>query len=185
MECVSRSLLEWISHSLWLLSGSISHLKQAGFSPPDPELFYTNISSISASLSSQAQSTASLADIIQSKWRESYVAHTTMPLSQAQKCELLVSPGFASGVFDQGLLKKISNQVKEDSFISSSLSVAKMTRSRPFGGGKSSSSSSISAGTSFQTGPSGYQSPLFQSSASNKCSPSPDRGGSSKHFQGG
>ena len=133
MESVSRSLLEGISHSLWLLSGILSQLKQADFSPPDPDLFNTNISSISASLSSQARSAAALADFLQSKWRESYVAHTTLPLSQAQKCELLVSPGSSSGIFDQSLLE-ISSQVKEDSFISSSLSMAKMIQSRPFGG---------------------------------------------------
>ena len=114
MESVSRSLLDGISHSLWLLSGILSQLKQAGFSPPDPDLFNTNISSISTSLSSQARSAAALADFLQLKWRERYVAHTTLPLSQAQRHELLVSPGSASGLFEE-----ISSQVKEDSFISS------------------------------------------------------------------
>ena len=184
MESVSRSFLEAILHSLWLMSGIISQLKQAGFSPRDPDLFYTNISSISASLSSQAQSAAALADFIQSKRRESHIGHTTLLLSQAQKRELLVSSGSASGLFNQGLLERVSNRVKEDSFISSSLSVAKMTRSHAFGGGKSSSSSSSSAGSPYQAGTSGYQSPLFQRSASNKRSPSPDRGGGSKCFQG-
>ena len=132
MESVSRSLLEGNSHSLWLMSGILSQMKQAGFSPPDPALFNTNISLISASLSSQARSAAALADFLQSKRRESYVAHATLPLSQAQK---LVSPGSASGLFEQGLLEKISSQVKEGSFISSSLSMAKMAQSRPFGGG--------------------------------------------------
>ena len=124
-------------------------------------MFNTNISSISASLCSQARSAAAIADFLQSKRRESYVAHATLPFSQAQKRELLVSPGSASGLFEQGLLEKISSQVKEDSFISSSLSMAKMAQSRPFGGVKSSFSSSGSAGSSSQAGPSGYQSPLF------------------------
>ena len=126
MESVSRLLLEGNSHSLWLMYGILSQLKQASFNPPDPALFNSNISSISASLSSQARSAAALADFLQSKWRESYVAHAMLPLSQAQKRELLVSPGSASGLFDQSVLEKISCQVKEDSFISSSLSMAKM-----------------------------------------------------------
>ena len=52
MKSVSRSLLEGNSHSLWLMYGILSQLKQADFNPPDPALFNTNISSISASLSS-------------------------------------------------------------------------------------------------------------------------------------
>ena len=131
MKSVSCSLLEGNSHSLRLMSGLFSQLKQAGFNPPDPALFNTNISSVSASLSSQARSAAALADFLQSKRRESYVAHATLPLSQAQKRELLVSPGSASGLFDQSLLE-VSSHVKEDSFISSSLSMAKMVQSRPF-----------------------------------------------------
>ena len=59
MECVSRSLLEGISQS-----GILSQLKQAGFNPPDPSLFNTNISSVSTSISSQARSAAALADFL-------------------------------------------------------------------------------------------------------------------------
>ena len=185
MEIVSRSLLEGISHSLWLMSEILSQLKQAGFNPLDPSLFNTNISSIATSLSSQGRSAAALADFLQSKRRESYIAHTTLPLSQAQKREVLVSPGSTSGLVDQSLLEKISSQVKEDSFISSSLSMTKIAHSCTFRGSKSSSSSFGSAGSASQAGPSGYQSPLFQRSASNKRSTSPGRGSCSKRFRGG
>ena len=178
MESVSRSLLEGNSYSLWLMSGLLSQLKQAGFNPPDPALFNTNISS--ASLSSQARSAATLSDFLQSKGGKA-----TLPLSRAQKRELLFSSCSASGLFDQSLLEKVSSQVKEDSVISSSLSMAKMAQSRPFVGGKSSSSSSGSAGASSQAGPSGYQSPLFQRSASGKRSTSSGSGGGSKRFKEG
>ena len=97
METASHSLLEGISHSLWLMSGILSRLKQTRFNPPESSLFITNISSLSASLSSQARSAAHLADYLRSKRRESYVAHATLPFSQAQKHELLVSPGSTSG----------------------------------------------------------------------------------------
>ena len=104
-------VLEGFSHSLRLLSGILSQLKQAGFNPPDPALFNTNFFFFSASLSSQARSAAAIADFLQSTRRESYFAHTTLPLSQAQMRGLLVSPVSASDLFDQGLLEKISSQV--------------------------------------------------------------------------
>ena len=90
---------------------------------------------------------------------------------------LLVSPVSASDLFGQGILEKISSQVKEDSFISPSLSMAMMARSYTLGGGRSSSSST--ADSSSQAGLSGFQSPLFQRSTS------PGRGGGSKRFTGG
>ena len=76
------------------MSGILSQLKQAGFSPPDPALFNTNISSISASLSSQARSAAALADFLQSKRRESYVAYTTSlsPRLRSVSCWFLQAP---------------------------------------------------------------------------------------------
>ena len=177
-------VLEGISHSLWLMCGILSQVKQDGFNSPEPALFNTNISFFfPASLSSQAWSAAALTDFLQSKRRESYVAHTTLPLSQAQKRGLLVSPVSASDLFGHGLLVKISSQVKEDSFLSSSLSMAMMAQSCTFDGGRSSSSST--ADSSSRAGPSGYQFPLFQHSASNKSSTSPGRGGGSKRFTGG
>ena len=82
--------------------------------------------------------------------------------------------------------EKVSSLVKEDSFISFSLSMAKMAQSWQFGRGKSFSSSSGSEGNSSQAGPSGYlQSPLFQRLASGKRSSSPTKGGGSKRFKGG
>ena len=144
-----------------------------------------NISLISASLSSQARSAAALFDFLQLKRKESFEAHATLPLSRAQKRELLVSPCSTSGLFDQSLLEKVSSQVKEDSFIFSSLPMAKMAQfRRQFGRGKSNVSSSGSAGTSSQAGPSGYQYPLHQRSASSRRTASPAKGGSSKHFKG-
>ena len=72
---------------------------------------------------------------------------------------------------------------KEDSFLSSSLSMAMRVQSHTFGGGRFSSSST--ADSSSQADPSGYQSPLFQRSSSNKSSTSPGRGGVSQRFKGG
>ena len=105
----------------------------------------------------------------------------------SQKRELLISPGSESSLFDQGVLEKVSGKVKEDSFILSSLSLAKLARSQSSGRGKHLSSSGA-ASSSF-VGPSGYSSPLdylrSDSASPGKRSASPNRGGTSKRSWGG
>ena len=66
---------------------------------------------------------------------------------------LLVTPGLESSLFNQSLLEKVSGQVKEDSLLSSSLSLAKLAKSG--GRGKTSSSGSAQG-----VGSSCYSSPL-------------------------
>ena len=75
------------------------------------------------------------------------LAHATVPVSQVQKCELMVTPGLSAGLFDQGLLERVASQVKEDAFVSSSMSMAKLAQSRSSGkaGWASSSGSSRSS----------------------------------------
>ena len=100
---------------------------------------------------------ASLSDFVISKRRESFLGHASLPLSASQKRELLISTGSESDLFDQGLLEKVSGQVKEDLFISSSLSLVKLARLQSSGRGKH---SSLGAADSLSAGPSGYSSPL-------------------------
>ena len=90
---------------------------------------------------------AAMSDFLVSKRRESYLAHVSLPISTSQKRELLVSPGSDMSLFDQELLEKVSGQLKGDSFISSSLSLAKLAGAKSGSKGKSSSSSSFSQGT--------------------------------------
>ena len=97
---------------------------QDGFTPSDPALFDKTISSLSSTLASQASLAAGLSDYMVSKRRKSYLAHVSLPLSAPQKLQLLVTPGSESSLFDQSFLEKVSGQVKEGSFISSSLSLA-------------------------------------------------------------
>ena len=103
-----------------------------------------------------------------------------------KKREFLNSPGSGSDLFDQGLPEKVLGQVKEDSFISSSLSLAKLAHSQSSGRGKHASSSGT-AGSS-RAGPSGYSSPLDYprsgSTSSGKHSASPNRGGGGKQSSG-
>ena len=122
---------------------------------------------------------AALTDFFVSKRRESYLGHVSLPLSAAQKHDLLITPGSDTTLFDKDLLEKVSSQVKEDSIISSSLSMSKIVDSRSSGKGKSSASS---------VGSSGYSSPLDYpryGSSSGKSSASPGRSGHRKHFRGG
>ena len=57
------------------------------------------------------------------------MAHVSLSLSAPQKQELLVAPGSDMSLFNQSLVGKVSGQVKEDAFISSSLSLAKLAKS--------------------------------------------------------
>ena len=99
------------------MSGLLSQLKRDGFKPSDPAFFDSAISSLSWSISNQTQTVSALSDFLVSKQRESYLGHASLPLSAAQKRELLISPGSGSYLFDQDLLEKVSGQVKADSFI--------------------------------------------------------------------
>ena len=96
------------------------------------------------------------------------MANDTVPVSQVQKRELMVAPGSSDGLFDQGLLEKVASQVKEDAFVSSSMSMAKLAQSGSFGkaGRNASSGSARSA------------------SGSGSCSAFPARGGGGKRFRG-
>ena len=96
----------------------------------------------------------------------------------------LVTPGTEPSLFDQSLLEKISGQVKEDSFITSSLPLAKLASAKSGGKGKP-----PSAGSAQGAGSSRYSSPLDYSrpgpSGYGKRSASPARGSSSKQSRGG
>ena len=93
LEGCFKALLESNSYALWLMSGLLSQLKRDGFTPSDPTLFDSAISSISCVLANQTDSVAAMSDFIVSKWRESYLAHVSLPISAAQKHELLVTLG--------------------------------------------------------------------------------------------
>ena len=183
LEGVSQASLEACSFSLWMMSGLLSQLKRDGFNPSDPTLFNTAISSVSAALSSQARSAAAVSSFIRSKRRESLLAHATVPVSQVQKRELMISPGSSQGLFNQGLLDKVASQVKEDAFVSSSMSMAKMAQSGSSGkAGRNASSGSFRASSG--AGPSGYQPSYSFGQSSGKRSASPARGGGGKRFKG-
>ena len=123
VEPCARTLVAGQSQSYWLLSALLYQLKQDGFRPSDPALFDKNISALSASFETQTSVCAGLSDFVTAKRRESFLAHASFLVSELQKRELLVSPG-SDLLFNQPLLEKISSQLKEDSLVSSSLSLS-------------------------------------------------------------
>ena len=137
MERLLRTQLEMTSSSLWLMSGILAMLKRDGFQPSDPTFFNAALSSVSASLSQQTQSSSAGASFVKSKCRESLLMHTSIPVPEAQRRSLSVAPGSTTGLFNEDILSEVVAQVQRSSLISSNLAV-----SRSLGRGKSRASSS-------------------------------------------
>ena len=156
------------------MSALLSQLKDDGFSPFDPTLFDKAISSISCTLASQTSLAAVMSDFVVTKRKELLLSHISLPISTTQKHELFVSSGSDSSFFGQSLLERVFGQVKEDSFISSSLSLAKLAGAKSGGKGKSSASS---ASLSFAVGSSPFVFSRTGSSGFRKWSISPANGG--------
>ena len=128
----------------------------------------------SAALSRQARTAAAGSGFIRAKRRDSLLAHTTLPVPEAQKRSLTVTPGSSSGLFNEELLAEVVSQVQRSSQISSNLAV-----SRSLGRGKSAPSSSSSP----LTGP--RSSAFSHGRPYGKRSSSSSRSGGRKRFKGG
>ena len=174
MERLFQNQLEVTSSSLWLMSGILAMLKRDSFQPFDPTLFNSALSSMSAALSRQARTAAAGSGFIRAKRRDSLLAHTTLPVPEAQKRSLTVTPGSSSGLFNEELLAEVVSQVQRSSQISSNLAV-----SRSLCRGKSAPSSSSSP----LTGP--RSSAFSHGRPYGKRSSSSSRSGGRKRFKGG
>ena len=174
LERLFQGQLEVTSSFLWLMSGILVMLKRDGFQPSDPALFNSALSSVSAALSRQARTAAAGSTFVRANRRESLLAHTTLPVPETQKCDLTVTPGSSSGLFDSELLTEVVSQVQSSSQISSNLALSRSLRR-----GRSAPSSSSSP----LTGP---RLPSFaRGRPSGKRSSSSSRSGSRKRFRGG
>ena len=179
LERASRTVVGGFPQSYWLLSSLLSQLKQDGYKPSEPSLFYKTISSLSASMALQTSLVSGMTDFVVSKRKESFLSHVFVPLPALQKRELLVSSGSGDFLFDQSLLEKTTGQVKEDSIISSSVSLSHFAKS----GMRGKRSSSSPSASSSQYSPLEYS--CSESSAYGKRSGSPMRGSCAKWFRGG
>ena len=174
LERLFRSQLEMTSSSLWLMSGILAMLKRDRFQPTDPTLFNAALSSASATLSQQARSSSAGAAFLRSKRRKSLLTHTSIPVPEAQRKALTVTPGSADSLFNEDILGEVVAQVQRSSLISSNLAVC-----RSLGRGRSRSSSSSLLVDPAASGPSRAGRPYGKRSASSS------RSGGRKRFRGG
>ena len=158
----------WLANlSFWLLSSLLAQLRDEGYKPADPTLFDKNIATLSSSLASQTGLSAGVSEFVTSKRWESYLAHASCPIAELVKWDLLVAPGTDSLHFNQPLLEKVVSTIKEDSLISSTASLASLSKTASRGRSGSSGSGRYSSPLDFsRPGASGYR----------KRSASPSRG---------
>ena len=120
-------------------------------------LFDKKISALSAALASQTTMAAGTSDFVTTKRRESYFSHASCPITESVKRDLLVAPGSDSFLFDQQLLEKVVTSVKEDSIISSTASLASLSKAASRGRSAASGADHYSSPLDFsRPGPSGY-----------------------------
>ena len=170
-----RSILAGDSQCFWL-STLLVQLREDGYRPSDPALFDKNITSFSAALASQTTMAAGVTDFISSKRLESYLSHASCSVAESVKRDLLAASGSDSLLFDPELLERLVSQLKEDSLISSTASLASLSKSAARGRRRSASSDRYASPLEHsRPGPSGYR----------KRSASPPRGFHSKRGRGG
>ena len=133
LDRASRSLIAGQSQSFWLLPSLLAQLRDEEFKPADPNLFDKTITTLSASLASQTNLSSGISEFVTSKRRESYLAHTSCPVGESVKLELLVALGTDNLLFNQPLLEKVVNNIKEDSLISSTASLASISKAASCG----------------------------------------------------
>ena len=174
LERLFQNQLEVTSSSLWLMSGILTMLKRDNFQPSDPTLFNSALSSVSASLSHQAHSASAGSAFIRAKHHESLLAHTTLPVPEAQRRFLTVAPGSSNGLFNEELLAEVVSQVQRSSLSSSNLAV-----SRSLSRGRARPSSASPLAVPLSSGPPRGGRPSGKRFSSSSCS------GGCKRFRGG
>ena len=175
LDLASRSLIAGQSQSFWLLSSLLAQLRDEDFKPADPSLFDKTITTLSASLASQTTLSSGISEFVTSKRRESYLAHTSCPIGESVKRELLVALGTDNLLFNQPLVEKIVSTITEDSLISSTASLASISKAASRGRSGASGSGRYSSSLDFSwPSSSGYR----------KRSASPSRGSNKRARKG-
>ena len=122
LDRISRMILAGDSQCYWLLSALLVQLKEDGYRPSNPSLFDKSISSLSSALATQTNVTSCLSEFITAKRRESYLSHSSFTLPESLKRDLLVAPGTDS------LLSSAIENMKEGSLLSSTSSLASISK---------------------------------------------------------
>ena len=130
LECldrVSRMILAGDSQCYWFLSALLVQLKRMVINH-QTRLFDKSISSLSSALATQTNVASCLSEFITAKRRESYLSHSSFTLPESLKRELLVAPDTGSLLFNQPLLSSAIENRKEDSLLSSTSSLASISK---------------------------------------------------------
>ena len=128
LDRMARMILAGDSQCFWFLSALLAQLKEDGYQPSNPTLFDKSISSLSAALAAQTGVAANMSEYITSKRRESYLSHASFTLPDSLKRELLVALGTDSLLFNQPLLSTAIENMKEDSLLLSTSSLASLSK---------------------------------------------------------
>ena len=107
---------------------TLVQLKEDGYQLSNPSLFDKSISSLSSALATQTNASACLSEFVTTKRRESYLSHSAITLPESLKRDLLVAPGTDSLRFNQPLLSAAIENMKEDSLLSSTSSLASISK---------------------------------------------------------
>ena len=128
LDRVARMILAGDSQCYWFLSALLVQLKEDGYQPSNPSLFDKSISSLSSALATQTNASACLSEFVTTKRRESYLSHSSITLPESLKRDLLVALGTDSLLFNQPLLSAAIENMKEDSLLSSTSSLASISK---------------------------------------------------------
>ena len=128
LDRVARMVIAGDSQCYWFLSALLTQLKEDGYTPSNPVRFDKSISSLSATLATQTGVASRLSEFITSKCRESYISQASFTLPESLKRELLVAPGTDSLLFNQPLPSMAIENIKEDSLLSSTSSLAPISK---------------------------------------------------------
>ena len=128
LERCTSMILARDSQCFWFLSVLLAQLKDDGYCPSNPSLFDKSISALSAALAAQTSVAANMSEYVTTKRRESYLAHASFTLPDNLKQELLVAPDTGSLLFNQSLLSTVIENMKEDSLLSSTSSLATLSK---------------------------------------------------------
>ena len=96
LEATFRAQAEALSHSMWVLTGLLSLIKQEGFVPSDQSLFLQLVNSLSMGLAHQANIAASGITFSTLKRRQLYHGHLHKTYSASLRKELLKAPACSS-----------------------------------------------------------------------------------------
>ena len=174
LERAAHVILAGDSQCFWFLSALLAQLKDDGYCPSNPSLFDRSISAFPAALAAQTSVAANVSEFVTTKRRESYLAHASFTLPDNLKRELLVAPGTDSLLFNQSLLSTAIKNMKEDSLLSSTSSLAALS--------KAASKNKPQGGTSRYSSP--LDAPRAGSSGLRKRSASPYRRGAKRSYGG-